>query len=131
MFRKRYLREAILPSMTSTGTQENCFRARSEHVSHYFWRVTLRKMFEWRLFSYHCKLNFNIKKMSKLKSVSSLFSYSFLYLVSYDSFVLSFFLFFFLSFLIICKIINLHCSHGATKGMTSSKVTFQTNHVLN
>ena len=131
MFRKRYRREAILPSMTSTGTQENCFRARSEHVSHYFWRVTLRKMFEWRLFSYHCKLNFNIRKMSKLKSVSSLFSYSFLYLVSYDSFVLSFFLFFFLSFLIICKIINLHCSHGATKGMTSFKVTFQTNHVLN
>ena len=131
MFRKRYRREAILPSMTSTGTQENCFRARSEHVSHYFWRVTLRKMFEWHLFSYHCKLNFNIKKMSKLKSVSSLFSYSFLYLVSYDSFVLSFFLFFFLSFLIICKIINLHCNHGATKGMTSSKVTFQTNHVLN
>ena len=130
MFRKRYRREAILPSMTSTGTQENCFRARSEHVSHYFWRVTLGKMFEWRLFSYHCKLNFNIK-MSKLKSVSSLFSYSFLYLVSYDSFVLSFFLFFFLSFLIFCKIINLHCSHGAIKGMTSSKVTFQTNHVRN
>ena len=130
MFRKRYRREAILPSMTSTGMQENCFRARSEHVSHYFWRVTLGKMFEWRLFSYYCKLNFNIK-MSKLKSVSSLFSYSFLCLVCYDSFVLSFFLFFFLSFLIICKIINLHFSHGATKGMTSSKVTFQTNHVLN